>query len=56
MIIATVLVFIPVFLITHNCMENHGLWLALLLFLVARGAGQTFMARKSIFKLKQRSA
>ncbi len=56
MIIATVLVFIPVFLITRNCMENHGLWLALLLFLVARGAGQTFMARKSIFKLKQRSA
>jgi len=51
MIFATVLVFVPVFFLTRNSMENHGLWLALILFLVARGAGQAVMAKKEIFSL-----
>ena len=52
MIIATVLVFIPVFIISRNSMENHGLWLALILFLVARGAAQSFIAKKAIYQSK----
>ena len=49
MLIATFLVFVPVFFATRNSMENHGLWLALILFLVARGASQTFLAKKHIY-------
>lgn len=49
MIIATVLVFVPVFFLSRSSMENHGLWLALILFLAARGAGQTFLARREIY-------
>lgn len=50
MIVATFLVFVPVFLIARNSMENHGLWLALILFLLARGAGQTILANSAILK------
>ena len=49
MIIATLLVFVPVFFLTRAALANHGLWLALILFLVARGAGQTVLAKKDIY-------
>jgi len=49
MIIATALVFIPCFLLTKNSMGNHGLWLALILFLAARGIGQSVLAKKAIY-------
>jgi MATE family multidrug resistance protein len=49
MIIATVLVFVPVFFLSRDSMGNHGLWLALILFLAARGAGQTVLAKKEIY-------
>ncbi len=52
MIIATFLVFVPVFLITRNSMENHGLWLSLILFLVGRGAGQTLMAKRDVLNTR----
>ncbi len=50
MIIAAFFVFVPVFFITRNVMGNHGLWLALILFLVARGVSQTMLAKRAIFK------
>jgi len=49
MIIATAFVFTPAFFIFKNQLGNHALWLALILFLLARGAGQTAMARKSVY-------
>jgi MATE family multidrug resistance protein len=49
MIIATVLIFIPAFFLTKGSMENHGLWLSLILFLLARGTGQTILAKKDIY-------
>ncbi len=48
MIIATFFVFLPVFFLSRASMENHGLWLALILFLIARGAGQTLMAKREV--------
>lgn len=49
MIIATLAVFVPVFFLTRDYLANHGLWLALILFLVARGSGQTILAKKEIY-------
>jgi len=49
MIIATILVFVPVYFLTRSPLANHGLWLALILFLVARGLGQTLLAKKHIY-------
>ena len=51
MIIATVMVFVPVFFLSRGSMDNHGLWLALILFLVARGAGQTALAKKEVYNI-----
>lgn len=50
MIIATILVFVPVFFLSKPMFGNHALWLALILFLVARGLGQTILARKSVYR------
>ncbi|MEA1875487.1 MAG: MATE family efflux transporter [Bacteroidota bacterium] len=49
MIIATAFVFIPVFFVFQNQLGNHALWLALILFLLARGAGQAAMAKKFVY-------
>jgi MATE family multidrug resistance protein len=49
MLIATLIVFVPVYFLSRGSMLNHGLWLALILFLIARGAGQTVLAKKSIY-------
>ena len=49
MLIATILVFVPVYFLSRGALLNHGLWLALILFLAARGAGQTVLAKKSIY-------
>ena len=37
MIISTIVVFLPAYYLTRNIWENHGLWLALNLFMAARG-------------------
>lgn len=49
MIIATALVFIPAFFLFKDQLGNHALWLALILFLLARGFGQTVMAKKFVY-------
>jgi MATE family multidrug resistance protein len=46
---ATFLVFIPVYYILNPLWENHALWLAMVLFMFARGAIQTFLFRRSVF-------
>lgn len=49
MILATALVFVPSFFLFRDQLGNHALWLALILFLIARGAGQAMMAKKAIY-------
>jgi len=49
MIIATAFVFVPAFFLFKDQLGNHALWLALILFLIARGAGQAAMAKKSVY-------
>jgi MATE family multidrug resistance protein len=46
MLISTLLVFIPVCFISRPFLHNHGLWLALILFMVSRGVTQTLIARR----------
>lgn len=50
MIVASALVFMPAYFISKIWIGNHGLWLALLLFLIARGAGQWLLSRRAIYK------
>lgn len=50
MIIATVLVFLPVYIIGVPYLENHAIWLALTLFMIARGVTLTAYAPKHILK------
>ncbi len=49
MLVSTVAVFLPAYNFTVSAMENHGLWLALLLFMVARGTTLGLLAKKHIF-------
>jgi MATE family multidrug resistance protein len=48
MLIATVAVFLPTYYLTISGMGNHGLWLALLLFMVARGLTLALLAKRHI--------
>ena len=46
MILATLVFFLPVYYIGHSLWGNHGMWLAMLLFMAARGISLTLMSRK----------
>lgn len=46
MLIASLLVFLPAWAILMPLFGNHGLWIAFLLFMVARGVSMTVMAPK----------
>ena len=46
MIIASILVFLPAWWILMPLYGNHGLWIAFLLFMVARGVSMTVMAKR----------
>lgn len=50
MIIATLLVFLPVYGIGVSYLGNHALWMALTLFMIARGAALSLFAPKYIFR------
>ncbi len=52
MIIATLLVFIPLNYLLLGPMGNHGLWLALMLFMATRSIFMTIYAPKSIYTIK----
>ncbi len=49
MFIATLLVFLPVFLLANLYFDNHALWLAFTLFMVARGAVLWAWANRYLF-------
>ena len=48
MIISSLLVFLPAWYVLMPLYGNHGLWIAFLLFMVARGVSMTVMARKCL--------
>ncbi len=50
MIIASVAVFLPVYHLTIGSFGNHGLWLALNLFMISRGMLMWGLARKAVYK------
>lgn len=45
-IIVSLIVFLPAFYITHSWWGNHGLWFAFDLFMLARGLGMWYYARR----------
>ncbi|MGD9488687.1 MAG: MATE family efflux transporter [Calditrichaceae bacterium] len=49
MMLSTFLVFLPVWFLTGNDIGNHGLWLAMVSFMVTRAISLTFMAKRHIF-------
>lgn len=50
MLIATILIFLPSVFMLFPVIGNHGLWLAMILFMAARGLLMTYYSRKFIFK------
>ena len=51
MIISSVLVFLPMWYFLTPLWGNHGLWIAFLGFMLARGVSMTFFAKKNILQL-----
>ena len=49
MIIASLFVFLPAWFLLMPRFGNHGLWIAFMLFMVARGLSMTVMAKRAIF-------
>jgi MATE family multidrug resistance protein len=52
MIIAAVAVYLPAYYLLSPHMGNHGLWLALMLFMAARGLSLSFYAPRFVLRLK----
>lgn len=50
MLVATLLVFFPAYYIAGKFLDNHGLWLAFILFMAARGLTMQFLARKAVYR------
>ena len=50
MIIATIFVFLPAWYLLTPKFSNHGLWMAFMCFMIARGATMTIMAKKNIIQ------
>ena len=51
MIISSILIFLPMWYFLMPLYGNHGLWIAFLGFMLARGVSMTFFAKKNIFRL-----
>lgn len=50
MIISSIFIFLPTWYFLTPLLGNHGLWIAFLCFMIARGAAMTFMAKKNIIQ------
>lgn len=59
MLVSVLLVFLPAYYLLQSPLGNHGLWLAMMLFMLSRGLLQTWLAQKEIFafrKIQERDA
>jgi len=50
MLFSTFIIFIPMYYFLSNIMGNHGVWLAMILFVVARGVSQTLVVRTVVYE------
>lgn len=50
MLVATGLVFFPAYILLSRIMGNHGLWLAFILFMAARGISMTLLWQRAVLK------
>jgi len=50
MLIAVFFIYLPTYYLTKSFLGNHSLWISMLLFMAARGALLSFMAKKEIFR------
>lgn len=50
MLVSTLVVFFPAYFLAGRFMGNHGLWLAFILFMVARGVSMQLMAGKAVYR------
>ncbi len=51
MLFATILIFLPIYFLTHDLWGNHGLWFSLTVFMIARAVTLAAYSRKHIFQL-----
>jgi len=49
MLISTLAIFFPVYIAAGKFMGNHGLWLAFILFMIARGVTMQWLSRRAVF-------
>jgi MATE family multidrug resistance protein len=49
MLVSTLLVFFPAYFLAGRIMGNHGLWLAFILFMIARGISMQLLSRKAVY-------
>ena len=49
MLIATLLIFFPAYLLASRFMGNHGLWLSFILFMLARGISMYMLAHRAVY-------
>jgi len=49
MIVSTLGIFFPIYFLAIKFMGNHGLWLAFILFMAARGITMQIYSRKAVF-------
>lgn len=55
MLFSTFLIFIPSYYLLENLFGNHGLWLAMILFVLARGICQTWLVKKMVWSKLNRA-
>jgi len=49
MLISTLVIFFPVYILAGKLLGNHGLWLAFILFMIARGVTMQVMAKRAVY-------
>jgi MATE family multidrug resistance protein len=49
MLVSTLVVFFPAYILAGRLLGNHGLWLAFILFMAARGVSMQVLARKAVY-------
>jgi MATE family multidrug resistance protein len=50
MLISTLVVFFPTYILAGRFMGNHGLWLAFIIFMIARGVTMQVMSGRAVYK------
>jgi MATE family multidrug resistance protein len=50
MLVSTLLVFFPAYILAGRFMGNHGLWFAFILFMIARGVSMQIVSGKAVYK------